>query len=172
MSTASQGVRTTAGRWVIAGLIGGLIAGVIFAAFEMVVAAIMGQGFFTPLMMIGAIGLGKEALPTPKPMIGLSTIVPVGLAIHMFLSMIYGVVFGAFVWGVSFLHGNRLRLVGAATVFGLVLWIVNFYVIAPLAFSWFAMANPVVQFFAHTFFFGTVLGLLLSARGAPGRNGG
>lgn len=36
--------------------------------------------------------------------------------------------------------------------------------IAPFAFPWFGMANPVVQFFAHTFFFGTVLGLLLASR--------
>jgi hypothetical protein len=47
---------------------------------------------------------------------------------------------------------------------GFALWIVNFYVIAPFAFPWYAMANPVVQFLAHTFFFGTALGLLLTSR--------
>jgi hypothetical protein len=45
-------------RWVIAGLVGGIIAGIVFAMFEMIVAAIMGDGFFAPLMMIGAIVLG------------------------------------------------------------------------------------------------------------------
>ncbi len=46
----------------------------------------------------------------------------------------------------------------------LLLWLVNFYVVAPVLFPWFLMANPVVQFLAHTFFFGTVLGLSLGAR--------
>jgi hypothetical protein len=38
------------------------------------------------------------------------------------------------------------------------LWIVNFYVIAPIAFPWFLQANPLLQFIGHTFFFGSVLG--------------
>jgi hypothetical protein len=153
--------------WVIAGLVGGIIAGIVFAMFEMIVAAIMGDGFFAPLMMIGAIVLGQGALPMPEPTIGLSTIVPVGIAVHMVLSMLYGVVFGAVASSVDFLRNNRWALIGVATVFGFALWIVNFYVVAPVLFPWFGMANPVVQFFAHTFFFGTALGLVLAARAQP-----
>ena len=55
-----------------------------------------------------------------------------------------------------------LTTVGVA--YGLVLWLVNFYVIAPAAFPWFGMANPVVQFIAHVFFFGAVLGYYLGNR--------
>lgn len=44
---------------------------------------------------------------------------------------------------------------------GLPLWLVNFYIIAPAVFPWFTNANPVVQFLAHTFFFGTALGIYL-----------
>ncbi len=53
----------------------------------------------------------------------------------------------------------------ATAVLGLGLWIVNFYVIANLAgWVWFPdKSNPVVQFFAHTVFFGSVLGLYLNA---------
>ncbi len=47
---------------------------------------------------------------------------------------------------------------------GLLLWLVNFYVIAPVAFPWFGMADPVVQFIAHAFFFGTAPGSLLTWR--------
>jgi hypothetical protein len=46
-------------------------------------------------------------------------------------------------------------------VLGLPLWLVNFYIIAPAVFPWFTNANPVVQFLAHTFFFGTALGIYL-----------
>ncbi len=167
MSTTRVGVRPATLRWVIAGLVGGIIAGIVFAMFEMIVAAIMGDGFFAPLMMIGAIVLGQGALPMPEPTIGLTTIVPVGIAVHMVLSMIYGVVFGAVASSVGFLRNNRWALIGAVTVFGFALWIVNFYVVAPILFPWFLMANPVVQFLAHTFFFGTALGLVLAARAQP-----
>ena len=98
--------------WVIAGLVGGIIAGIVFAMFEMIVAAIMGDGFFAPLMMIGAIVLGQGALPMPEPTIGLPTIVPVGIAVHMVLSMLYGVVFGAVASSVGFLRNNRWALIG------------------------------------------------------------
>ncbi len=81
--------------------------------------------------------------------------------------MIYGAVFGAFASTAGFLRNSRWALIGVATVFGFALWIVNFYVVAPILFPWFGMANPVVQFFAHTFFFGTVLGLVLAARAHP-----
>jgi hypothetical protein len=52
----------------------------------------------------------------------------------------------------------------AGTLLGLALWVFNFYVVAPIAFPWFGMANPVVQFVAHAFFFGTVLGVIVGSR--------
>ena len=58
MSTTRVGARPATRSWVIAGLVGGIIVGIVFAMFEMIVAAIMGDGFFAPLMMIGAIVLG------------------------------------------------------------------------------------------------------------------
>ncbi len=163
MSTMRLDTRSGAGSWITAGAVAGIIAGIVFAAFEVIMAAIMGQGFFAPLRMIGAIGLGEGALP-PQPAIGLVTVVPVALVIHMILSILYAAGFAVIASFVGVLRENRTWLVGAATVAGFALWIVNFYVIAPFAFPWFGMANSVVQFFAHTFFFGTVLGLLLASR--------
>ena len=150
-----------------AGRVGGIIAGIVFGMLEMIMAAIMGLSVCATLMMIGAIVLGQGALPMPEPTIGLSTIVPVGIAVHMVLSMIYGAVFGAVASSVGLLRKNRWALIGVATAFGFALWIVNFHVVAPILFPWFAMANPVVQFFAHTFFFGTALGLVLAPRAQP-----
>ena len=60
---------------------------------------------------------------------------------------------------------------GTATLFGLLLWIVNFYAISPVAFPWFGMANPIVQFLAHTFFYGATLGLLFVWRPGAVRGG-
>lgn len=145
---------------VISGLLTGIVAGIIFAMFEMIVAALMGMGFFAPLRMISAIVLGEQALE-PSYSLGAATIV--GLIVHMILSAIYGLIYGLAVGAWSLLH-QRVWLVLVATLYGLLLWLVNFYVIAPIAFPWFGMADPVVQFIAHAFFFGTALGLLLTWR--------
>ena len=137
----------------------GAVAGIIFAMFEMIMAAILGDGFFMPLKMIGAIVLGQGALQASYPLV---TAVLVGVIVHMTLSAIYGAVFAAVVSAIGALQGNRGALIGVATIFGFILWLVNFYAIAPVLFPWFLMANPVAQLLAHTFFFGTALGLLLT----------
>jgi hypothetical protein len=141
----------------------GIAAGGVFLIFEMGIAGNTGSSAFIPVRMIGAIVLGEGALPT-QPTIGLAVVVPVALAFHFALSALYGAVFGAIATRLGILRSSHLALIGAASIFGLLLWLVNFYVVAPVLFPWFLMSNPVVQFLAHTFFFGTVLGLLLAAR--------
>ena len=142
----------------------GFVAGGAFIAFEVVVAAILGPGPLGPPQMIGAILLGQGVL---QPLATPAFVAFAGLMIHFLLSALYGGAFGAITQFVRPLGANRVLLVGAATVFGLLLWVVNFYLISPLAFPWFGMANPIVQFVAHTFFFGSVLGLLFAGR--PGQ---
>lgn len=153
----SQGL----GRWAVTGIVWGVVAGIVFAMFEMIMAAILGQGFFMPLRMIGAIILGQGAL---MPTYSLAGAAVVGIILHMMLAAMYGLVFGVVVGAVAALRSSRVTLVVAATVYGFALWIFNFYVVTAVAFDWFKMANTTVQFFAHTFFFGTMLGLLFAAR--------
>ena len=135
------------------GVIGGIVAGLVFAAFEMIASAVMmgGDAFFMPLRMIGAIALGAAAL---EPTYSLLMAGLAGLVVHVALAAIYGAVF-ATIFG-------RLRSaaadIGIGAAYGFALWLLNFYVVAPIAFPWFLEANPVVQFIAHTFFFGAVLG--------------
>lgn len=149
-------------RWLVRGGIAGLVAGVVFAMFEMIVAAIMGDGFIMPLRMIGAIPLGKDAALGPNA--SMATVVIAGGVTHMMLSIAYGVVFAAIALAVPAPRRGSAALVGTATVYGFALWIMNFDLIAPGPFPWFGGANPAVQFVAHTFFYGTALGLLLAAR--------
>ncbi len=78
------------GSAIMTGAIAGAIAGIVFAMFEMIVAEIQGNGFFMPLRMIGAIVLGEEAL---QPSYSLASAASAGMAVHMMLSVIYGVVF-------------------------------------------------------------------------------
>jgi hypothetical protein len=110
--------------------------------------------------MIGGIGLGQSAL---DPAASLLSAGGVGLVIHMIMSMMYGIVAAAVLSLVPQLSASRTTVLVSASVAGLALWLVNFYGFAPaLGWSWFPdKTNAAVQFFAHTFFFGTVLGYLL-----------
>jgi hypothetical protein len=136
------------------GLAAGIIAGLVFAVFEMLASAfMMGAGaFFMPLRMIGAIALGSQAL---DPGYSLWTAGFAGVVVHLVLAIIYGLIFGV----VATMLRGAAALIGIGWIYGLALWLVNFYAIAPTTFPWFLDANPVLQFIAHTFFFGAVLGL-------------
>src|SRR5687767_10755830 len=144
--------------WAIrVGTIGGIVAGLVFAAFEMVAsAAMMGMdAFFMPLRMIGAIALGPSAL---EPAYSLFSAGLAGVVIHVVLAIIYGVIFAVTTGGLR--SGATEIFIG--TAFGFALWLVNFYVIAPMACPWFLASSPLIQFIAHTFFFGSVLGWYVS----------
>jgi uncharacterized membrane protein YagU involved in acid resistance len=138
------------------GAIAGIVAGIVFAAFEMIVSAAMmgGEAFFMPLRMIGAIALGPDAL---DPAYSLVTASVGGVIVHLVLAIIYGVIFGE----IAAMLRGPVAFIGAGSIFGLALWLINFYVIAPAFFPWFLEASPLVQFVAHTFFFGSVLGFYL-----------
>jgi uncharacterized membrane protein YagU involved in acid resistance len=137
----------------------GVLAGVVFALFEMVASALlMGPAaFFMPLRMIGAIVLGPQAL---DPTYSLAAAAVAGVLVHMVLSIAFAFAFAAVASPLS----TTSALVAGGIGFGVALWLINFYLIAPLAgWTWFPeRANPVVQFLAHAFFFGAPVGWYLS----------
>lgn len=143
--------------WALTGVVMGLLAGMAFILFELIMAAIIGPSAVMVLRAISAIVLGPGAL---EPSVNVGAAVVIGLIVHFVLSAVFGLIFSMVVWAVPSLISSDGVLLGAAAIYGLVLWIVNFYVIAPRAFPWFTEANPVVQFFAHILFYGGVLGLL------------
>ena len=170
LTTTSVLVRSEASGWILPGAIMGIAAGGVFLIFEMIAAGIMGQSAFEPFRTIAAVVLGEGALPVQST-IGLAVVVPVALAIHYALSAFYGAVFSATVGLIGILRNGRMALVVAASIFGFVLWLANFYAIAPALFPWFLMADPAVQSIAHTLFFGTPLGLMLGIRLRGGQQG-
>lgn len=149
-------------RWLVHGIIGGVIAGIVFAMFEMVMAVVqMGsEAFFMPLRMIGGIALGERAL---DPATSLVVAGGAGIAVHMMMSVLYGATIAMVAAVVAQLRTRTAWLVLWTSVAGLALWMVNFYVIAPIAgWRWFPDAtDPAVQFIAHTFVFGSLLGVYL-----------
>jgi hypothetical protein len=138
------------------GILAGIVAGLVFAAFEMIASAVMmGPAALTmPLRMIGGIALGSRAMAPDFP---LATAALAGIIVHMILAMIYGGVFAALAGGLR----PGPAVIGLAGAYGVLLWLINFYLIAPAAFPWFAQANPVVAFVGHAVFFGAVLGYVL-----------
>ena len=165
----SSAARSGLSTWVGIGALTGVLAGLVFALFQVIMSA---AGLGTPLsgliVMVEGVTFGSGSGSISAPAIAAPEIAIAGLT-HLVLSAIYGAVFGAVASKVGALRSNRIALIGAATVFGLLIWIVNFFVIAPVAFPWFAQTNGVVQFIAHTLFYGAVLGLLLEVTMIPAR---
>jgi hypothetical protein len=137
-----------------------VIAGIVFAMFEMIMAVVTNgaDAFFMPLRMIGAIGLGASAL---DPSTSLVAAGGAGILIHMALSMMYGVAVAIVLRAVPSLARTSTAVLAVASAAGFALWVVNFHVLArALGWPWFPEGtNAVVQIVAHTVFFGTVLGL-------------
>lgn len=142
------------------GVIGGIIGGITFALAEMIGGKIVsGSPLVMPLKVIASIPIGDM-----PPKIATSTAIPVGLITHMVMSMIFGVIFALIVAYVPMLRVSPIVTVAAASVYGLLLWLINFYVLAPaISRPWFTTAPKGQQFVYHTFFFGTVYGLYLLA---------
>jgi uncharacterized membrane protein YagU involved in acid resistance len=138
-----------------AGAWAGVIAGVVFMMLEMaMVWMFLGQSPWGPPHMIAAMVLGKDVLPPPETWAPFDlTIMMVAMVVHFALSIVYGLI-GA--WLVHRFDAMGALMVGAA--FGLAIYIVNFYLVAPVAFPWFEMARNWVSVFAHVMF-GAALGL-------------
>jgi hypothetical protein len=150
----------------------GISAGIIFAVFEMLAAAmLMGpEAAAMPLRMIGAMLLGAQAL---EPGYSLLTAAMTGVIVHIVLSIVFTAIFATIAPPVLAASGLALTsgtLAFAGIGFGIVLWLVNFYLVAPVAgWTWFPeQSDPVVQFLAHAFFFGAAAGWMLGRGRPPG----
>jgi len=151
------------GELLLQGVVGGIVAGIVFAMAEMVMAVLLGGSFWAPLQMIGAIVLGPAVLP---PAVPTAFVVIVGVIFHMMMSAIFGVIFVYLLAFTQQLTASTGLLLLYGSLFGFALWIVNFLIISQyIAFPWFFRgANQFwLGFVAHTFFFGTVLGGYVAA---------
>lgn len=138
-STARPGLDWKAAIW------SGIIAGAVFMMLEMVLVPVfLGGSPWGPPRMIAAIAMGKEVLPPPDSF----ALVPlmVAMMIHLVMSIVLAAILGVIVGRL----GTAAALMAGA-VFGLVLYLVNFYGMTAV-FPWFAMARNWVTIFAHVMF--------------------
>lgn len=136
----------------------GLVAGIVMALVTMMITALMGMGLWALPAMIAALLLGP-----PATMGVTAGVIMIGLVIHMVLSMMFGVVYAAIVNFFS----HEFLLTG--TLFGLLLWIVNFYVIGlfvPGA-RMMAQNEPIWLAIMSHLIFGVTLGLLSRRSASP-----
>lgn len=128
-----------------AALWAGLITGAVFLALEMfMVPAFAGGSPWGPPRMIAAIILGKGVLPPPATF-DLGIFVS-ALVVHLILSIAYVLLLA---WIIDRWDMGRALLAGL--VFGLILYLVNFYPLT-IVFPWFVMARNWITIFTHLVF--------------------
>jgi hypothetical protein len=132
----------------------GVVAGVIFAACELA-AARVSDAPLLPVRMSASLLLGPSA-------VGAGAFAPavlLGVGIHLFLSATFGAMYGFFVelldrersWGYQ---------AGLGMLYGLVLWALNFQVLARATHPWFLGAAQPLQAVLHACAFGLPLALM------------
>lgn len=133
-------------RRLVRGAVGGVLAGIPFAVVTMWFASSTGGAAEMPLRMMSTIVLGDGAMAD-----GSSSPV-VGAVVHVVLSALFGI--GLALVAPRLRTNGTVALVGAA--YGVVLYLVNFHVLAPTLFTTFEAANKPFELFAHVVF-GSVL---------------
>lgn len=143
-----------------------IIAGVVFLVLELAMAPLfLGMSPWAPVRMIGAMILGQDVLQPATFNVG---VLAAALLVHFVLSIIYAIIFGLLLhrWMIAGAAQPSVAVVSlAGVIFGLVLYLINFYGFTAV-FPWFAEARNWVSLFAHP-----VYGLILavSYRGIAGR---
>jgi uncharacterized membrane protein YagU involved in acid resistance len=143
-----------AGR-LLRGALGGVLAGLVFAGVTMWFAGSTGGTPDMPLRMISTIVKGDAAMAAG------TTSPTLGAVVHMLLSALFGMVFALAV--PRFWTNGTVALAG--TVYGLLLYVVNFLLLTPLVFTTFRNANQPFEVFAHLVF-GTLLAFAFFGSGA------
>ena len=146
-------------------VIAGVMAGIILVVFELLASGFLrgSEAATLPLRMVAATALGSQAL---NPAYSLGTAVMTGTAISLVLSIAFTAAFVAIIGvteRITRIVANMDYLPLAGAMYGFVVWLVSFYVVAPLAgWTWFsAQTNPFVQLVAFTVFFGCPVGWML-----------
>jgi hypothetical protein len=138
----------------------GVVAGIIFAVAEVIIAAMMDNPALMPFRMFASIVFGQEALGVTP----IGTAVAVGIVVHLILSALFGLVYGVVNSRFSLrTQADSSTQLGIGLAFGVALWFVNFQIIARTAYPWFLDAPQGLQAILHAVAFGLPLGIMYGA---------
>ena len=146
-------------------LIGGIVASLVIAMWEMDVEAIVpgGAGFFGPPLAIGATvarGLQGSANPIPFDLAALV----LGLAGHMMNSVVLAAVFGVLASRARIGTAGTAGAVMAGAVWGILVFVGMWFVVVPLVDPLVRNLNAVVFLAGHVMW-GVAVGLLWARSG-------
>ncbi len=140
----------------------GIIAGAVFLILEMVLfETVGGESLWGPPRMMAAMVLGEGVLPPPATFD--AGIMMVAMMIHFPIAILFGIMLG---WVISNWRLGLSASIVVGTVFGLLIYFVNFYGFTAI-WPWFAMARNLISIFAHAMF-GLVLGWAYHALAGSG----
>lgn len=142
------------------GIIAGLIAGAVFAVAEMIVAGAMSGNALAPWKMFASILLGQSAVAQPLTW----GVFLVGFGVHFVLAALFGLGFalaGRLV--PPDVRRNYAAHSAIGMILGILLWVVNFQVIARALYPWFLGTNALAQILLHALAFGLIVALYLTA---------
>ena len=148
------------GWWVGHGAVAGILAGVLFMMFQLMVAGFQtaGEGFFLPLRATATLFAGPDALQPDYPLI---RAVGLGFAAHVLVCALGGMVLGLL--AAVGLAGWGLGLIGVGGVYGVLLWLLAGFGVAPSGWVRYVQTSePLVQVFAYVVFFGIAVGSYLA----------
>jgi hypothetical protein len=140
-------------------IVAALIASLVLGMVEMVVEAIVGAGFWAPVVFIAATLLRDlQAVAIPVPFLPIPVVL--GLMGHMMNSVILGLLFARLV---APRLGGFGALEAGGAVYGLAVFVVMWVVIVPLVDPVMLHLNGVVFALAHLMW-GAALGVVLGWR--------
>ncbi len=141
-------------------VIGGIIGGVVLALAAMIALVAAGLGPGAPWQFFASVLLGVAALQEVTLGVFL-----VGFVTHFVLSAVFGLAWGFVASGVpQGIRDNMGAHTAAAGVYGFVIYLLTFQIIARGFYPWFLEMNQVLWAVMHVLFFGIPLGLYLAAR--------
>ena len=145
-------------------VLAGLVAAIVSLIVETpLVWLIRGESPWPAARMAAAMVLGPRVL-SPLASFDLGVVL-VATLIHLALSVMYGVLLAPLL-----IRSGRIGAGVIGALFGLVLYLVNLHVIAPLWFPWFAPLRTGLTVFSHLVF-GVALGVSCVALRGQGSSG-
>lgn len=142
----NQGTRTREVDW-SAAIVAGVVAGIVFMMMEMILMPLFGfaPSMWGPPRMIGAIGLGQEALPPPATFDLI--IVMVAMVIHFMTSILFAAGVAFIIRDITMGPAIGIGIVAALLLYGLV-----FYVMTSGPWPWFENGRNWVNIMTHIVF--------------------
>jgi hypothetical protein len=143
---------------VVRGVVGGELAGAVFALLTVWFTTSLDMGRDMALLMMSTVASGQNSIDDGTASVAL------GVGVHLFLSALFGVIFSL---AVPRMRTNGTLLLSAG-VYGLVVYLVNFRLLSPVFFPVFQDANQPFEVLVHLVY-GQVLAVIFLSRGVRAR---